>query len=184
MEKLAERGTSLAATEAVVKRAKSMDTARSNTRKRKRCLTDVDMDEEVEVGGRGRSATRGRQSERDLSEAADDARAGARSGSRKRVRDESKGSKRRAESLLRTKPELIGGKTTLRSRSVASSRSKSRVERGLSKVSDRITAEKKRRKMMRRISKDSRKGEADRHIPDLKPKHLYTGKMGFSRDRR
>ena len=30
----------------------------------------------------------------------------------------------------------------------------------------------------RRMGKAARKGEADRHIPDLKPKHLFSGKRG------
>ncbi|EAA03933.2 nucleolar GTP-binding protein 1 [Anopheles arabiensis] len=37
----------------------------------------------------------------------------------------------------------------------------------------------------KRVTKMSRKGEADRHIPDLKPKHLFAGKRGTGKtDRR
>lgn len=36
-----------------------------------------------------------------------------------------------------------------------------------------------------RMGKMARKGEADRHIPDLMPKHLHTGKRGIGKtDRR
>jgi nucleolar GTP-binding protein len=35
------------------------------------------------------------------------------------------------------------------------------------------------------MNKDGRKGEADRHIYNLKPKHLYAGKRGNGKtDRR
>ena len=37
----------------------------------------------------------------------------------------------------------------------------------------------------RRMGKLARRGEADRHIPDLKPKHLFSGKRGAGKtDRR
>jgi len=37
----------------------------------------------------------------------------------------------------------------------------------------------------KRLFRDARKGEADRHIPDLKPKHLFSGKRGIGKtDRR
>lgn len=67
-------------------------------------------------------------------------------------------------------------------------RSKSRLELGLSKDTDRKKAEKLRRKKqgtVDRSGKLQRRGEGDRHIPDFKPKHLYSGKMGIGkRDRR
>ena len=40
-------------------------------------------------------------------------------------------------------------------------------------------------KAQRRAGKDARKGEGDRHVPDLKPKHLFSGKRGIGKtDRR
>lgn len=37
----------------------------------------------------------------------------------------------------------------------------------------------------KRVTKYSRKGEGDRHIPDLMPKHLFSGKRGTGKtDRR
>lgn len=45
--------------------------------------------------------------------------------------------------------------------------------------------EKTRRKKMRMVSKQGKKGDADHWIPDLKPKHLYSGKRGIGKtDRR
>jgi len=35
-----------------------------------------------------------------------------------------------------------------------------------------------------KIRQDGRQGESDRRIYDFKPKHLFSGKVGFSRDRR
>jgi len=63
------------------------------------------------------------------------------------------------------------------------SRAKSSVRtsdlKGLPNEDDRINAEKQRRKKSRRLEKNHKKGEADRGIVDLKPKHLYSGKRGI-----
>jgi len=66
----------------------------------------------------------------------------------------------------------------------ASARSMSRMK-GLPSEGAAQAVEKKRRKKMRLHEKQGKKGEADRHIPDLKPKHLYSGKRGIGKtDRR
>ena len=37
----------------------------------------------------------------------------------------------------------------------------------------------------KKVNKFARKGEADRHIPTLRPKHLFTGRRGIGKtDRR
>ena len=36
----------------------------------------------------------------------------------------------------------------------------------------------------RKRNRQAKIGDADRHIPDMKPKHLFSGKMGFKKDRR
>ncbi|EER05148.1 nucleolar gtp-binding protein, putative [Perkinsus marinus ATCC 50983] len=41
-----------------------------------------------------------------------------------------------------------------------------------------------KRQKQRRLARDAKKGEGDHHIPEKKPKHLFSGKMGFKRDRR
>jgi len=59
-------------------------------------------------------------------------------------------------------------------------RSMSRLStKGLPNEQVAIANEKKRRKQLKMRSKKGKKGEADRHIPDLKPKHLYSGKRGI-----
>lgn len=64
-------------------------------------------------------------------------------------------------------------------------RSKSRLELGLSNAEDRATGEFKKRKTTRQLSKLGKKGEADKWVPDMKPKHLYSGKRGNGKtDRR
>jgi len=63
----------------------------------------------------------------------------------------------------------------------ASARNKSRMK-GLRDESQAQAAEKIRRKKSMRISKEAKKGEGDRHIPDFKPKHLFSGKSGFKKD--
>jgi nucleolar GTP-binding protein len=40
------------------------------------------------------------------------------------------------------------------------------------------------RDSIKKLRQDGRRGEADRHFYDPKPKHLFSGKMGFQRDRR
>ena len=47
-------------------------------------------------------------------------------------------------------------------------------------MADKVRALKKSDRAMYQRNKGARKGEADRHVPDLKPKHLYAGKRpGF-----
>merc|ERR1712151_8582 len=63
-------------------------------------------------------------------------------------------------------------------------RSASRMK-GFSNEQAANSAEKVRRKRMKLHEKLGKKGESDRHIPDLKPKHLYSGKRGIGKtDRR
>jgi len=59
------------------------------------------------------------------------------------------------------------------------------VMKGLATPEAFQQVEKKRRKSMRKLEKHGKQGESDRHIPDLKPKHLYSGKRGIGKtDRR
>jgi nucleolar GTP-binding protein len=41
-----------------------------------------------------------------------------------------------------------------------------------------------RKKTQKRLHREARKGEADRHVPDLKPKHLYSGKRKMGKTQR
>lgn len=47
---------------------------------------------------------------------------------------------------------------------------------GFRNVKQKIEAEKLLRRDQKILGRDGRKGEADRHIYDLKPKHLFSGK--------
>ena len=48
-----------------------------------------------------------------------------------------------------------------------------------------VVRSKSRTSMRNLLNKSSKKGEADRHIFDLKPKHLFAGKRGMGKtDRR
>lgn len=83
------------------------------------------------------------------------------------------------------------------------SRSRSQHGRSLSRVSSRsrsatvvpgegykdpvqkAKAQKVEKKNQRKRNRAAKKGEGDRHVPDLKPKHLYSGKRGMGKtDRR
>mmetsp|Transcript_36018 Transcript_36018/g.76803 ORF Transcript_36018/g.76803 Transcript_36018/m.76803 type:complete len:641 (+) Transcript_36018:86-2008(+) len=66
----------------------------------------------------------------------------------------------------------------------ASTRSMSR-NKGMANEAAAQKAEKVRRKFWRKHAKQGKKGEADHHIPDWKPKHLFSGKRGIGKtDRR
>ncbi|CAL1131996.1 unnamed protein product [Cladocopium goreaui] len=90
-------------------------------------------------------------------------------------------SKKRSGSLLRKRKHDAGEEEAgTRTLSRARSRSIGLPSEGAAQV-----VEKKRRKTMRLHQKKGHKGEADRWIPDLKPKHLYSGKRGIGKtDRR
>lgn len=67
----------------------------------------------------------------------------------------------------------------------ASSRNPSRLDRSLSTAAVREKAGKAMKRATKKLRKNACKGESDRHIPDLKPKHLFSGKLGRGkRDRR
>lgn len=64
-------------------------------------------------------------------------------------------------------------------------RSQSRGMQGVPNEAAAEKIEKVRRKKMRLANKLGKKGETDRWVPDLKPKHLYSGKRGIGKtDRR
>jgi len=48
--------------------------------------------------------------------------------------------------------------------------------KGLKDAAQRNRAIKMNDRAQIRMGRQARKGEADRHIPDLKPKHLFSGK--------
>lgn len=99
--------------------------------------------------------------------------------------DASKISKIRARSTTKRAPSILGKRK--REASVGADeagRSKSRMK-GMKNEEQAQETEKKRRKKMRVHNKLGKKGEADHHIPDLKPKHLFSGKRGIGKtDRR
>jgi nucleolar GTP-binding protein len=82
--------------------------------------------------------------------------------------------KRQREASMGSEGGTLGVRT-------ASARSVSRSMKGFANPEMADAAEKIRRKKMRRLSKQGKKGETDRWVPDLKPKHLYSGKMGIGK---
>lgn len=69
--------------------------------------------------------------------------------------------------------------------SIERSRSRSRSMAGLRDEKMAKKARKMSKSAQRPMQRNSRKGEGDRHVPDLKPKHLFTGKRGIGKtDRR
>jgi nucleolar GTP-binding protein len=102
-------------------------------------------------------------------------RSRSRSRSQSRARSEDSRSRKRDRSRSRSELDSRG---LSRSRTVSQSRA-FKDDESLTK------AERLAKKARRSYSRDGRKGEADRHIFDLKPKHLYSGKRGIGKtDRR
>jgi len=79
----------------------------------------------------------------------------------------------------------VGRKRTrdeLESRGLSVSRS---VSMSIKDPHKRTTAERLAKRARRELARDGRLGESDRHVFDVKPKHLYSGKRGIgSTDRR
>merc|ERR1719230_388185 len=91
----------------------------------------------------------------------------------------------RGRSLKRKRDESEMEEAILRSKSKHRSKTPSRLVQGLPEPKMRAKVESVKRKKMRMLSVDARKGEGDRHIPDFKPKHLFSGKRGKGKtDRR
>jgi len=108
-----------------------------------------------------------------------------------KVRSRSAAKTKRGSSLLgkRKRDATAEGGEELAGRAgsaarAASARSMSRMK-GLPSEDAAQTMEKRRRKKMKLHEKQGKKGEADHHIPDWKPKHLFSGKRGIGKtDRR
>ncbi|WKY06823.1 hypothetical protein Q1695_006757 [Nippostrongylus brasiliensis] len=83
------------------------------------------------------------------------------------------------------KPQLGKKMRVGRSPSLSASRPPPRDELGIPDKAKRLKAEKLRAKALRHLKREARKGEADRHVYDLKPKHLFSGKRKMGKtDRR
>lgn len=83
------------------------------------------------------------------------------------------------------KPQLGKRIKVGRSPSLSASRPPPRDELAIPDQKKRAKAEKLRVNALKRLRREARKGEADRHIYDLKPKHLFSGKRKMGKaDRR
>ncbi|KAJ1349930.1 hypothetical protein KIN20_005609 [Parelaphostrongylus tenuis] len=72
-----------------------------------------------------------------------------------------------------------------RSPSLSASRPPPRDELGIPDKAKRAKAAKLRANALKHLKREARKGEADRHVYDLKPKHLFSGKRKMGKtDRR
>mmetsp|Transcript_66821 Transcript_66821/g.155228 ORF Transcript_66821/g.155228 Transcript_66821/m.155228 type:complete len:644 (+) Transcript_66821:88-2019(+) len=118
---------------------------------------------------------RGSELEKELNERGlDGAKVRGRSASRKRSQTLLSKRMRAASAAGLTDGSLDPASAAARARSI--SRTK-----GLPNEETAERLEKSRRRSMKRREKEGRKGEADRHIPDWKPKHLYSGKSGIGK---
>lgn len=90
---------------------------------------------------------------------------------------DSKAEKRTSKSLARSRTAARSQSVNVRGLSVHTDRSVSRVARSIARPELQEKAEKlKRIGKQKHTNKDARKGEGDRHVPDWKPKHLFSGK--------
>ncbi|KAM3194567.1 hypothetical protein ACQJBY_070936 [Aegilops geniculata] len=111
----------------------------------------------------------------------------------KRLRSQSRGRKRE-RSLIRADGDdamdVDGQHSDKKLRTRSRSRSKSRpIEEvvpgdGIRDVAQKKKAIKKSRDSVKNRNKEARRGEADRVIPTLKPKHLFSGKRGVGKTQR
>ena len=76
------------------------------------------------------------------------------------------------------KPQLGKKMKVGRSRSLSAVRPAPRDELAFPDEEKRAHVDKLRTKAMRGLRREAKKGEADRHVYDLKPKHLFCGKRG------
>eukprot|EP00741_Cyanophora_paradoxa_P021990 tig00021432_g21227.t1 len=112
---------------------------------------------------------------------------GAQRTARTRSRSKSAGAEARVTGKKRGRSESradAGRSSTPSARSRSRSASVRPEKEGLRNVAQKEMAITLARKMQKRMNKGARKGEADRHIPDLKPKHLSSGKRGLGKTER
>ena len=83
---------------------------------------------------------------------------------------------RKSKSLMRSRTAARSQSVRVRGMSVHTDRSVSRVAGSIARPELQEKAEIKKRKGTKQRNKEARKGEGDRHIPDFKPKHLFSGK--------
>jgi len=83
----------------------------------------------------------------------------------------------RSESVSAAMAELDSEDGLKRKRTASMSKSPAPGS-GLRDLKQKLAAEKLSKIVQRAMQKDARKGESDRKIVDLKPKHLYAGKRG------
>jgi len=105
--------------------------------------------------------------------------------SRARARSASReGARKRTRSSSVAQAEEAVGEEMIKKRQRLTSKSPARGE-GFKNLGEKLRAESVGRKNQKKMARDARKGESDRHVFDLKPKHLYSGKRsGGSTDRR
>ena len=85
----------------------------------------------------------------------------------------------------RNKSQGRSKSVTVKGMTLHSDRSRSRVAGSIGRPELQEQAEKKKRKLTAMRNIEARKGEGDRHIPDFKPKHLFSGKRTIGKtDRR
>lgn len=111
-----------------------------------------------------------------------------------RVRSESRKPLRRSRSQSQSsemdiddaapKKRLHSSKSRSLSRGRTASLVKPATGSGLKDIRQRNKAMKIGDRSQRRKNKQARKGEGDRHIPNLKPKHLFTGIRGIGKTTR
>jgi len=102
------------------------------------------------------------------------------------VRSRSKSIGGRSDVLGKRKREAsVGSEAGTDAGSIAARARSSSIMKGLPSMEVAQKMEKKRRKILKPRHKMGHKGEGDRWVPDLKPKHLYSGKRGIGKtDRR
>jgi len=78
----------------------------------------------------------------------------------------------------------VDGKPEKKQKNRGASKTPARSDMGLKDAKQKQHVEKLARFAMKKRNKEAKKGEGDRHIYDLKPKHLYSGQRGMGKTER
>jgi len=101
------------------------------------------------------------------------------------ARSTSRGGSRAASLLGKRKRDATAGSDGGDASGIAGRARSSSIMKGLPSMEVAQKVEKKRRKVLKTRHKLGVKGEGDRWVPDMKPKHLFSGKRGIGKtDRR
>lgn len=152
----------------------------SEHRRKRKTGTNAAIVPRLADTGRSRTATRMKDElgKMGLDPSAAITRARSQSRGREVLKKRSRSQSTAMEAQTQPEVRVRSSKSRSMSRGRALSLAEPEPGKGIKDVVQRNKAIKMNDRAQRRFQKMARKGEGDRHIPDLKPKHLFSGKRG------